>query len=127
MMSINFNILHYLSLVKIGFKKYVHFWCLVDWSIFALSWTSFALFIYKLTAAYEVLDFFQRTSGYAYKNLQIINEWNKTLNICLSMCTFLVTLKFMKLFRFNSRVYLLALTLSNCLRHLIMFGIIFMV
>ena len=73
-----------------------------------------------------MLTFFRQTNGYAYKNLQRVNSWNQTLVILMGVCNLLGTLKFLKLFRFNNRIYLLALTLRKCARSLAGFGLVFM-
>ncbi len=114
------------NLYKIGFKLYIkQFWNWIEWIIIAVSWTAFAIFFYKLYAAYDVMDFFKKTSGYGYIKLQRINEWNQVLCSCLAVCCFFGTLKFFKLLRFNMRVYSMATTLCNCAKELAGFGVVF--
>ena len=112
-------------LLKTGIWVYVQFWTLIEWSIILLSWASFAIYIYKRNEAARVLSFFSSTAGYAYINLQQLNQLSQTLVTCLATCSLLSTLKLMKLLRFNGRIYLMALTLNKCLRELVNFSIIF--
>lgn len=72
------------------------------------------------------MDFFKRTSGYGYINLQGINNWNQILTIALALCCALGTIRLLKLFRFYKKIYALALTLKHCLKELMGFGLMFL-
>ena len=109
-------------------KSYIfQFWSFVEWAIIIFSWTAFALFIYKIEAASEVSKFFKRTSGYGYFKMQSIAFCNLVLNYSLAFCIAFSTLKFLKIFGFNSRISYLGLTLGTCAKELIGFCLMFII
>lgn len=115
-----------IELSKLGLRRYLsHFWNYVEWLLILGSWTAFALFFYRLSQAYEVLDFFEKTSGYGHKKLQIVSFWNQMLTVALGACCVFATLKLLKLFRFYKKIYALALTLRYCISELLGFGLMF--
>ena len=114
------------QLIKHGYKAYLsQFWSYIEWSIIICSWVAFSTFLYKLYAGNEVSDFFKKTSGYSYINLQRLAYWNQVLNYSLAFCCVFGTIKFLKLLRFNQRINSLGLTLMNCMKELLAFGVIF--
>jgi polycystin 1L2 len=117
-----------ISIYKLGFRKYfATFWNILDWSIYVLAWASFSIYIYRFYSAQKVLDFFKNTSGYGYIKLQYVNEWNQILTYLLGISCALSTIKFLKLFRFNRKIYSLVLTLKFSVQELFWFSIIFLV
>lgn len=114
------------ALIKSGFKAYItQFWSIIEWLIIAISWATFGLFFQRLSAAADVQQFFKQTSGYGYYKMDLINESNSVFTVCLALCMGLASIKFLKLFRFNNKIYSLALTLNKCAKELIGFGLIF--
>lgn len=112
---------------RVGMRKYLsRFWNYVEWLLIIFSWVAFGLFFYRLSQAYAVLDFFQKTSGYGHIKLQIVSFWNQMLTISLGACCVFSTLKLLKLFRFYKKIYALALTLKHCITELLGFGLMFL-
>jgi polycystin 1L2 len=107
--------------------KYFTVWALIQWTIIISSWIGFGIYIYRLKTAYEVLDFFKKTSGYGYIKLQKINEWNQVLTMCIGICAFMGTLNFLKLLRFNAKISYLTNTLKHSANDLIGFSIVFLI
>ena len=121
-----FMVVEIKQLAQLGFKAYSsQFWSYIEWSIIICSWVAFSIFFYKLYADTEVLEFFKKTSGYAYINLQRLAYWNQVLSYTLAFCCVFGTIKFLKLLRFNQRINSLGLTLMNCIKELLNFGVIF--
>lgn len=88
------------QLVREGPRAYfTKFWNYVEWLLILLSLVAFALFFYRLSQAYAVLDFFKKTSGYGYMKLQIVAFWNQMLTVSLGACCVFGTIRFLKLFR----------------------------
>ena len=111
------------ELVKMGLKSYVkQAWFLIEWFIIACSWVTISIFFYRLSVAYDVLDFFRKTHGYAYIKLQRVNELNQVLNVCLGLCSGFATLKIFRLLRFNRKLSCFGTTLKYCLSELIGFS-----
>lgn len=105
-------------------EYFTHFWSYVDWAIIIMSWAGLAMFIVRVHTAYEVKDFFKKTSGYGYIKLQYISYWNDLLSCFIAFCAALGTLKFMRLLRFNARMRLLASTIRSSIKELAGFGIL---
>jgi polycystin 1L2 len=103
------------------------FWTLIEWSIIISAWMTCIMFLIRLSAAYEVLEFFKKTRGYEFKNLQSINEYNKYLNNALGHCVAFATVKFLKMLRFNKYVSFFGVTLKNCFGELISFSFVFFI
>ncbi|RNA25490.1 polycystin-1-like isoform X2, partial [Brachionus plicatilis] len=115
-------------IVKSGLRNYLkQFWNYIEWGLIVCSWTAFGIFIYRLSKAYEILDFFKKTNGYGYLNLQRINYWNQLLTIFMAFCATFGTLKFLRLFRFNNRIYAIANTLKFSIRQLLGFSLVFFI
>lgn len=121
-----FTIFEIVEFIKMGPRKYLtKFWNLIEWLLIICSCVAFSLFFYRLSYAYQVLDFFQKTSGYGHIKLQIISYWNQLLTCSLGGCCVFATLKILKLFRFYKKIYALAMTLKFCIRELLGFGLMF--
>jgi polycystin 1L2 len=123
-----FMITQTISIYKLGVKKYFcTFWNILDWTIYILAWASFSIYLYRFYSAQKVLDFFKNTSGYGYIKLQNVNEWNQILTYLLGISCALATIKFLRLFRFNRKIYSLIFTLKYTFKELFWFSIIFLV
>jgi hypothetical protein len=84
-----------------------------------------ALSIYRINASSQVSEFFKKNSGYGYFKMQDIAFWNLVLNYSFAFCIAFGTLKFLKIFRFNAKISYLGLTLRNCAKELLGFGLMF--
>lgn len=123
-----FMVKEILKMIKIGPKSYfLDFWNYIEWGIIVLTWCSVAIFLYRLTVAEKVLDFFKKTAGYGYYSLQLVNSFNQTLSVLLGICSGLGTIRFLKILRFNKNISILATTLNHSIGKLIGFGIDFMI
>ena len=114
-------------LIKEGKKHLKDFWSLIEWATIGFSWAAVVIYVYRIYASNEILDFFKKTSGYAYIKMQYVALWNETLGYCLAFCAALGTLKFLKLLRFNKRISFLAATIKHSAKELLAFGFIFFI
>jgi len=126
----SFIVYYMISQIKCLYKKGIleylsDFWSFIEWSIISSAWVSFAMTIYRLKVAQNVLDFFKRTSGYGYMKLQSVNECNQILTYSLGLCVAFATIKFLKMLRFNKHISYLGLTLKNCFNELASFSMVF--
>jgi polycystin 1L2 len=122
---IYFTIHEIVVLRKQGKNYFLKFWSYVEWAIIGFSWTVLALSIYRINASSQVSEFFKKTSGYGYFKMQDIAFWNLVLNYSFAFCIAFGTLKFLKIFRFNAKISYLGLTLRNCAKELLGFGLMF--
>ena len=108
---------------KAYFKQ---FWPYIDWSLFILTWTALPMYLYKIYALHNVLDFISMNS-IKYMNLSSLTGWNELLGMILALCSFLVTIKLIKLLRFNKKISYLTLTIKNSSKDLVSFMIVFFI
>lgn len=114
------------KLVKSGCRKYFsYFWVYIQWTLILISWSIFFVYIYKLISRNEILNKLKNKKDI---NLQGLSYWNSLLVYLFGFCTFILTIKFIKLFRFNSVIACLieCLKLSSVylLNFLFIFGIV---
>jgi polycystin 1L2 len=108
-------------------RNYISFWAFVEWGIIISSCMGFGIYIYRYTVAVDLLDFVQKTNGYQYIKLQKVSMWSQVFEICVGICAFLGTLKFMKLLRFNTKMNYLSSTLSIASHDLAGFIVVFFI
>lgn len=112
---------------KILKKQYfMQFWIYVDWTLFGCSWTALPMYLYKLYAMHSLLNEVAQNK-IQYTNLSGLSGWNTTLTIFLSMCTFLATIKLIRLLRFNKKLSYLTTTIKNCSKDLVSFMVVFLI
>jgi hypothetical protein len=103
-------------------RYFLNFWNLLTWSLIGLSWYSLAIFIYKMQAVNELLDFFKATSGYGYFNMQRLAYFNSSLVYSLAFCCFLSVIKFLRIFQLSQKIYSIVLVLIECESELLNFA-----
>ena len=119
------------SIIKLGIKHSLkQFWFYIDWLLIVFTWVSVAMYAYRLYAKYELEEKLRDSTkpiNSKMLNLQTISYWNDLLVICVSICSFIGTLKFMKLLRFSRNISLLTSTLKSSLKELLQFVILFLI
>ena len=125
---IYYTIIEVREMINADLKEYLsEFWTYIEWSIITSAFISCIMILIRLKKAQEVLDFFKKTSGYGYIKLQKINDSNQTLTFSLGICTFLSTIKYLKMLRFNQNIAHLGMTLMYCFAELILCSMVFFV
>ena len=115
-----------IRIINQNLKEYLtDFWSSIEWSIIITTWVSLIMFGLRLNEANNVLRFFKATQGYAYINLQLVNQYNQLLTFSLGLCIFFSSIKFLKLLSFNKYISFLGLTLKNCFGELASFSFFF--
>ncbi len=104
---------------------FTEFWNWVEMGIIAFSVGGSVIFFYRLLHTNALTAQFKSTHGNEYMKFQYIGYWNELLLYMLGWLVFLANIKFLKLLRFNRRMSLLAATLKNCAKSLVMFGMMF--
>ena len=72
-----------------------------------------------------MVNYFKQTNGYVYINLQLSTYVNDFLTYIYGFCCFFGTIKFIRLCRFNHRLYLFTQTLQYAGKELLSFAIMF--
>ena len=103
------------------------FWTYIEWLLIIFSCISVQMFVNRIEKADEISRYFVETKGYAYIKLQDVNLSNQLIVLTLSCCCAFQTVKFLQLFRFNNKIYMLALTLNYCAEKVMGFMLVFMV
>jgi len=116
-----------ISSIKELKKKYFHqFRIYIDWTLFAFSWISALIYIYKLYALHDLLSFFAEKQ-ISYINLSTLIEWSRSLSILLAFCTFIATIKLIRLLRFDKKLSYLTDAFKDCFKKLITFLIVYLI
>ena len=105
---------------------FVQFWPYIDWCQFIASWTALPMYLYKLYAQHDLLNYVKENK-ITYINLSTLSSWNDTLSILLAFCSFLSTIKLIRLLRFNKKISYLTKTITNCSKDLISFMIVLLI
>lgn len=103
------------------------FWTYIEWLLIIFSCISVQMFVNRIEKAAEISRYFIETKGYDYIKLQDVNLSNQLIVLTLSCCCAFQTVKFLQLFRFNNKIYMLALTLNYCAEKVMGFMLVFVV
>ena len=99
-------------------------WIYYDWILFILTLVSMPIYYYKILALQSLLSFVESNS-FAYVNLSTLVAWNSALGYILAICSFLVTIRMIKLLKFNRKLSFLLKVIRNCMKDLISFFLVF--
>ncbi|XP_065660266.1 uncharacterized protein LOC105848477 isoform X8 [Hydra vulgaris] len=114
-------------LYQTGPKYFFEFWNLVEVALINLSIIAVGFFFYKGHLAKMLLQRIPQKKPNKFINFQFASYWDLTYIYIVSLIVFFVTLKFIKLLRFNRRMLMLSSTLKNAWYPLTMFGITFFI
>ena len=114
------------SIRKAKNKYFYQFWIYVDWTLFAFSWASLPIYTYKLYALHDLLNFIAENQ-ISYINLSRLTEWNSCLSILVSYCTFIATIKLIRLLRFDKKLSYLTNAIKESCKNLISFVIVYLI
>nr|XP_047143271.1 uncharacterized protein LOC100199090 isoform X3 [Hydra vulgaris] len=112
---------------RTGCKYFLEFWNIVEVGLIVFSFIAVGFFFYKDYLAKLLLKRMPAKKPQAFINFQFASYWDLTYVYIVSLIVFFVTLKFIKLLRFNHRVSMLSSTLKVAWYPLTMFGIIFFI
>ncbi|XP_065660228.1 polycystin-1-like protein 2 isoform X3 [Hydra vulgaris] len=123
-MMLLFSIRECRFLYRSGWRYFLEFWNLVEIALILLSIVAVGFFFYKNHLAKVLLQRMPAKKPQSFINFQFASYWDLTYLYIVSVIVFFVTLKFIKLLRFNRRVSMLSSTLKAAWYPLSMFGII---
>ena len=110
---------------KLGLKNFCQFWSLIDWSLFSISLTTLPMFLYKLNALHDLQNQLSNNTLQSYINMSTLCNQNETLGILLAFCSFIATIKLIRLLRFEKTLEYLIKTFKVCMNELISFLVVF--
>jgi len=116
------------SILILKSKKiyFIQYWIYIDWLMYLFAIVSLPLFLYKIYALQNIENFVAKNS-ISYINLSTLSFWNKCLGFTLAICSFLITIKMIKLLRFNKQICYLLMAIHKCSNELISFFLIYFI
>jgi polycystin 1L2 len=115
------------SLIKLK-KKYFHsIWCFIQWGTIISSWAGLGIYIWRYFEGSHLSKFFQETNGYKYVNIQMDVDADEILMFLFGFCCFFSTIRYLYLFRFNSRLSQFGKTLEYVQKDLLYFALTFLI
>ena len=112
-------------LFKLKLAYFLSFWSIINLLIISLSIAGFVFYGIRYVYTQELLEFFSKTSGYSYKNLNRLSYVNLAYLYCFALSSSLSTLYLLNLFKFSKSISSLALVFSDSYKTLISFLFIF--
>ncbi|XP_028413115.1 uncharacterized protein LOC114535974 [Dendronephthya gigantea] len=101
-------------------------WNFYELVIVIVSWVGIAIYLFAMVFRKRILQEFRKDPT-KFTSFVFSASWQMTLEYVIASIVFLVSLKFLRLFQFNRRMFLLPLTLSNTARDLISYTVVFSV
>lgn len=112
-------------IVRNGWQYFKSFWDLVEFSNLVLSCAAVVLYVYRDFFTRQTLREIPHKVPQRYINLYFAAQLDLLLTYIIALICFCVTIKFIKLLRFNKRISMLSSTLRKSWYPLSMFGITF--
>ncbi|XP_065660260.1 uncharacterized protein LOC100203405 isoform X4 [Hydra vulgaris] len=125
LMTMLFTVRECRFLYRVGCKYFVEFWNLVEVALILFSVIEIGFFFYKDHLVKLLLERMPAKKPQTFINFQFASYWDLTHVYIVSLIVFFVTLKFIKLLRFNRHISLLSSTLKAAWYPLSMFFIMF--
>ena len=98
----------------------------IDLVVIAFSWASLPMFVYKMYASYSIHSQLSKHKVQtSFVNLQNCAMYSQLLDSFLAICAAFVTLRFIKLLRFNKRIIVFLKAFKQSLGEMVSFGIVF--
>ncbi|XP_065671429.1 uncharacterized protein LOC100203937 isoform X14 [Hydra vulgaris] len=120
-----FTIREFKLLYRRGWHYFYEFWNVIEAALVVLSILAVVFFSYKVHLVKKLIDRLPEKQPQRFINFQFVSYWDSIYNCIVSLLVFFVSLKFLKLLRFNHRVSVLSSTLKVAFFPLSMLGITF--
>jgi hypothetical protein len=95
---------------------------LIQWGTILCSWTGLDIYVWRFHGGSRLNEIFHQTKGSKYLNIQLAVYIDEILSFFLEFCCFFSTIKYLYLFRFNSRLSQCAKTLQYAQKDLLYFA-----
>lgn len=99
-------------------------WTFYEFLVVLVSWLAVAIYIVAIVFRKRILEEF-REDPTKFTSFRHSASWQLSLEYVIAALVFMVSLKFIRLFQFNRRMFLLPLTLSNTARQLLSYSVVF--
>lgn len=101
-------------------------WNIYEMLIVVLSWLAVAFYFISIAFRTRTMREFRADPG-RFTSFVHSTAWQMSLQYTTAFLVFLITLKLLRLFQFNRRMYLLPLTLSNTAFELLNYSLVFVI
>ncbi|CAJ0933210.1 unnamed protein product, partial [Mesorhabditis belari] len=115
------------SLIRKGISPLFDFWNFIDFLTMLIACCSLYAYLFRYLATVQVTNEFKATNGNAYINLGKQRDYELYFNWLLAFVVFFVTLRMIRILRFNRRISVLAMTLSKAGGQMASFSIAFFI
>lgn len=123
--TIIFTYREFKRLLKTDLKEYLTaFWTWIEIALLSLSWTSIALYFIRFALDRFTKKTFRENPN-EFVNFHHLALVDQLFGYVYAFVVFMISVKFLRLFRFNRRMSLLGSTLKCAAKELLHFGIIF--
>ena len=117
-----------LIISKQKLKYLKNFWIYCEWSIFLFSIMTFFILIYQLYSRNDIIKSYTRHKFLEQLNkIKFFSYWNSALEICFGFLSFLGSIKFLKILRFNRNIKYFLNTMRMSFKKLVFFSFIFLI
>lgn len=111
---------------SLGIKKYQkQISIYIDWSLILFSILSFIIFFIRLNSRNNLFEKLKKTNKIV--KLQNLHYWNTLLINFLGLCSFVATLKFIRILRFNRNISYILDALKKSMNSLLNFLLLFVI
>ena len=110
------------SLIKLKKKYFYSIWSFIQWGTIISSWIGVGIYIWRFKEGSQLNKLFHDTNGYEYVNIQKAVYYDNVLMYLFGFCCFFSTIKYLYLFRFNSRLSQFGKTLEYVQKDLFYFA-----
>jgi polycystin 1L2 len=124
---IYFTVIEIHSFIKLKQNYFNSIWLLIQWGTIICSWIGLEIYIWRLREGSHLNELFLQTNGYKYINIETGVYYDNILTYLFGFCCFFSTIKYLYLFRFNSRLCQFGKTLEYVQKDLFYFGWMFII
>ena len=99
-------------------------WTVYEIVVVLISWLAVAIYFVAIVFRKRILEEFRKEPT-KFTSFRHSASWQMSLEYVIAALVFMVSLKFIRLFQFNRRMFLLPLTLSNTASALLSYSVVF--
>ena len=123
--TVGFIVIQVRELIKQRMKYFKCFWHYVELLTIFCAILSIVVYFYKFAATKHLTRQINKTKGTKYMKFQYVGYWNELFYYIFGWAVFFGVLKFIRLLRFNKRMFMLSGTWRYGARGLLHFSVIF--
>lgn len=107
---------------NVGLKYFKNKWNLLEIAQLGLCYAAVVLFLIRLLFTAKAIQKLQENI-FLFVSFQYIAKWHEVNVYVIGVISFIATIKFLRLMKFNRHISVLSITVSNCLKDIAIIGI----